>query len=70
VCVVANAAAASNDRHAGVRLAAVAARTATAVCGRDVQTADAFACGRRSARIIEIRGLTRTACSRKFADAD
>ena len=55
-------AAASNDRRcinycrAGVRLAAL---TATAVCGRDVRTADA--CERRSARILVIRGLKRTA---------
>jgi len=55
VCVVASAAAASNDRRAGVRPAAVAARMAMAVCGRDVRTADASACGRRSARILEIR---------------
>jgi len=41
VCVVASAAAASNERCAGVRLAAVAARTATAVCRRDVRTVDA-----------------------------
>ena len=37
---------------------------------RDVRTPDASACGRRSARILEIRGLTRTARPRKFADAD
>jgi len=59
---VASAAAASNDRRcinyrrAGVRLAAP---MATVVCGRDVRTADMPACGRRSARILEIRGLTR-----------
>ena len=69
VCVVASTAATSNDR-AGVRLDAVAARTATEVCVRDVRTADVSACGRRSARILEIRRLTRTASPRKFADAD
>ena len=73
VCVVASAAAASNDRRctnyrdAGVLLAAP---TATAVCGIDVLTADASACGCRSARILKIRRLTRTARPRKFADAD
>ena len=39
--------------------------------GRDVRTADAAsACGRRSARILEICGLTQTTRSRKFTDAD
>ena len=70
VCVVASAAVASNDCRAGVRLAAVAAPTATAVCGRDVRTADASTCGRRSARILEIRGLTQMARPRKFTNAD
>jgi len=70
VCVVASAAAASNDRRAGVRLAAVAAPTAMAVCGRDVRTADACACGHRSARILEIRELMWTTRPRKFTDAD
>ena len=32
--------------------------------------ADASACGRRSARILEIHGLTWTASSRKLADAN
>ena len=69
-CVVASTAATSNDRRAGVRLDAVAARTAAEVCVRDVRTADVSACERRSARILEIRGMTRTASPRKFADAD
>ena len=37
---------------------------------RDVRTVDASACGRRSARNLEIGGLTPTARARKFADAD
>jgi len=49
----------------------LASPTATAVCGRDVRMADASAiCGRRSAIILEIHGLTCTARPRKFADAD
>ena len=83
VCVVASAAAASNERRctnyrdAGVRLAAPRRRprrSAAEMCRRTMDdgrwTADASACGRRSARILEIRGVTRTFRPRKFADAD
>jgi len=37
---------------------------------RFVRTADAFASGRRSARILETRRLTQNARPRKFADAE
>ena len=46
------------------------APTATAVCGSNVWTADASACGRRSARIVEIRRRLAPENSRTRTDAD
>ena len=60
------------DRPRNVKTSAAMSRIRAnhATTTRDVRTVDASACGRRSARNLEIGGLTPTARARKFADAD